>query len=70
MVVVYSLMAFVFGAMGLLGTLRSIELLLAGSGNPMAAFYGLGFLLLAWKSFQKARAVSVSRRVSKATGKS
>jgi protein-S-isoprenylcysteine O-methyltransferase Ste14 len=57
MVAVYYVMVIVFGVLGLAGVLRTVELLMAGSVQAMSAFYGFAFLMMAWKSFQKAREV-------------
>jgi len=64
MVAVYYVMVVVFGVLGLAGVLRTIELLMAGSVQAMSAFYGFAFLMMAWKSLQKAREVTTAKRIA------
>jgi hypothetical protein len=56
MKIVLYLLAVVLGAFGVLGLLRSIELLATGAGvSPVQILIGLIGLLLAWQCVRKAR---------------
>jgi hypothetical protein len=56
--IVWYLIAILCGALGALGVLRALERLIfgGGSGSPVFQFaFGAVFLLLAWRSIQRAR---------------
>ena len=56
MKIVWYLLAAILGAFGVLGLLRSVELLATGAGgSPIQMVIGLIGLLLAWQCVRKAR---------------
>ncbi len=60
--VVHYFLTFVFGLMGLLFVLRTIDRLLGGEGVMIVqVFFGVGALLLAGRSLRKARAASTTK---------